>query len=56
MCKHEKLAKIDKIWRCRECGQLFDEPPKAEIVIIKETPEDAPKKAPVKKTARKGAK
>lgn len=48
MCKHEKLAKIDKIWRCRECGEIFTEPPK---VIIKED-----EKAPVKKTAKKGAK
>ena len=51
MCKHEKLAKIDTFWRCRECGEIFDEPPK---VIIKD--EDEPKKAPVKKVAKKGAK
>lgn len=54
MCKHEKLAKIDKIWRCRECGEIFTEPPK---VIIKEDEVEVPvKKAPVKKTAKKGAK
>lgn len=52
MCKHEKLAKIDKIWRCRECGEIFTEPPKA----INKEDEEPVKKAPVKKTAKKGAK
>lgn len=57
MCKHEKLAKIDKIWRCRECGEIFTEPPKAGKAIIKEDEVEEPvKKAPVKKTAKKGAK
>ena len=57
MCKHEKLAKIDKIWRCRECGEIFTEPPKAGKVAIKEDEVEEPvKKAPVKKTAKKGAK
>jgi ribosomal protein L37AE/L43A len=58
MCKHENVAKIDKVWRCRECGEIFDTPP----AKIEEKPEAKPvkaaepKKAPAKKPARKGAK
>lgn len=56
MCKHENLAKIDKVWRCRDCGQIFDTPP----VKAEEKPEAKPvkvaAKAPTKKPARKGAK
>ena len=51
MCKHEKLAKIDKIWRCRECGEIFTEPPKA--VKAAEPEEKKPAKKPA---AKKGAK
>jgi ribosomal protein L37AE/L43A len=59
MCKHENLAKIDKVWRCRDCGEIFTEPPKAGKVIVKE--DEAPvaepiKKSPVKRAAKKGAK
>lgn len=54
MCKHENLAKIDKVWRCRDCGEIFTEKPVVKAVKVEEPAEV--KKAPVKKTARKGAK
>ena len=65
MCKHEKLAKIDTLWRCRECGEIFTEKPEGKVVSkakiedapIEVVPNEAPaKKAPAKKTAKKGAK
>ena len=48
MCKHERIAKIDKIYRCRDCGQLFDEMPKP-VKADSEEPKKAVKKAPAKK-------
>lgn len=60
MCKHQNLAKIDKIWRCRDCGEIFTEKPKAVLPSlddIEEAPVEKPvKKAPVKKAVKKGAK
>ena len=58
-CKHTRIAKIDKFYRCRDCGQLFDEMPKvATKTEDKPVEAEAPaKKAPAKKpAARKGAK
>lgn len=64
MCKHERLAKIDTFWRCRDCGEIFTEKPEGNVVA-KAKIEDAPKevdvapakKAPAKKpAAKKGAK
>ena len=57
MCKHEKLAKIDKIWRCRECGEIFTEPPKTVKAEKAEEIIEAEEKKPAKKpAAKKGAK
>lgn len=55
MCKHERLAKIDTFWRCRDCGEIFTEKPEVKPAAKAEA---APKeKAPAKKpAARKGAK
>lgn len=55
MCKHKNLAKIDKIWRCRDCGEIFTEKPKPEIPSLDDIEDEKPVKA-VKKPAKKGAK
>lgn len=54
MCKHENMAKIDKVWRCRDCGEVFTEKPVVKAVKVEEPAEEKPKVA--KKPARKGAK
>lgn len=57
MCKHQNLAKIDKIWRCRDCGEIFTEKPKAVLPSLDDIDEEKPvKKAPAKKAVKKGAK
>jgi ribosomal protein L37AE/L43A len=57
MCKHERLAKIDTFWRCRDCGEIFNEPPKAVKAEKAEEIIEAEEKKPAKKpAAKKGAK
>ena len=56
MCNHERLAKIDNFWRCRDCGEIFTEKPEAKPVKAAKVEQDEPKKTVKKAPVKKGAK